>query len=600
MATHFTARTNLAIWIALASTGAWLLHPALTPAHVEGFSASIVSLALHLNAGDINGYDPLYPANLEFFALSRLGTVTVVSFFAGALGLPGEWAMRATMWASFAGLAAASFVLVRRWTGCSAPVAVAALLLIPGVAESAFFYNDNVLSVALAAGALAVVASTPGLAATALAGFLFGAGVVARADAVLLAPAVALMVYEQDRLGRRFVRRGLAFAAGALVPVVALPAAFDATIVDVLRISSYAVTLWDRTLDRRQHAVEFAIFVGIPAGLLALAGLYRLVRCRDAFRLLLLAGVPLVFNVVVLGKLWQSRQVLPLTPFLAALTVLGWQQLAPKAHRWPSPLARYAFAVATAVVLFAPLVRQGFSDGPRFWLGRFWSPPRWTHWQLAVNTNVDEIERFATALRTPRPAAVVTDSWNGDRYLHLALQESGFAPVAAGRLDPACAKVAELFRRGSQEVLHIRLHEPFLQSWPARTSRRLEERGTPCLRAARPTSTFLLAPLSRLDRLLGRDLPVNSWVARERLDSTYARAGYEPQVAVRLNQSAMTRLWLAYGSEAAAYLRQAPASERYRDADLAGVERLLSGQVWRPRPPAPSHRAAPAARGDRW
>src|SRR5215210_7699054 len=115
-------------WIGVLLVGAWMLHPILTPAHVEGFSASIVSLALHLNAGQLADYDRLYPANLEYFTLSRLGTVTFLSV-----------------------LTTSSFVLVRRWTSAPSIVVVVALLLIPGLAESSFFYNDTIFAAALGA-----------------------------------------------------------------------------------------------------------------------------------------------------------------------------------------------------------------------------------------------------------------------------------------------------------------------------------------------------------------------------------------------------------------------------------------------------------------
>src|SRR4051794_390108 len=70
---------------------AWLVYPVLTPAHVEGFSASIESLAIHLATGTLADYDRLHPANLEFFALSRLGTVTFVAALIRWLGLGSEW-----------------------------------------------------------------------------------------------------------------------------------------------------------------------------------------------------------------------------------------------------------------------------------------------------------------------------------------------------------------------------------------------------------------------------------------------------------------------------------------------------------------------------
>ena len=56
---------RIALWLAISLAAAWLLHPIVTPAHVEGFSASIVSLALHLNDGELASYDRLLAANLE-------------------------------------------------------------------------------------------------------------------------------------------------------------------------------------------------------------------------------------------------------------------------------------------------------------------------------------------------------------------------------------------------------------------------------------------------------------------------------------------------------------------------------------------------------
>src|SRR5678815_4849756 len=85
-----SASRHTALWIGLLIVACWLLHPILTPAHVEGFSASIVSLALHLNAGHLADYDRLQPVNLEYFTLSRLGTVTWLSLLTGRLALSGD------------------------------------------------------------------------------------------------------------------------------------------------------------------------------------------------------------------------------------------------------------------------------------------------------------------------------------------------------------------------------------------------------------------------------------------------------------------------------------------------------------------------------
>ena len=220
------AARQAAAWIAIILIGAWMLYPILTPAHVEGFSASIVSLALHLNDGHLADYDRLHPANLEYFTLSRLGTVTFVSVLTGPLRLPGEWAIRLMTWLGFVALATSSFVLVRRWTNASSKAAVVALLLIPGLAESSFFYNDTIFAAALGTSAVAVIATWPGLAAAAVSGVLLGAAIVARLDAVLLAPAVVLIGWERHGLGRAFWSRASIFALGVLVPVILVQRSF--------------------------------------------------------------------------------------------------------------------------------------------------------------------------------------------------------------------------------------------------------------------------------------------------------------------------------------------------------------------------------------
>lgn len=573
---HLGPRGKVAARAGLAAAGAWLLYPALSPAHVEGFSASIVSLGLHLGGGDLSAYDQLHPANLQFFGLSRLGTALSVTLFSALPGVSGDWAMRATMWVAFAVLAWASFVLVRRWTGAGAVVAAASLLLMPGVAESAFFYNDNVLSSALAVASLAVVASSQRLVLTAPAGLLFGAAMVARFDAVLLAPAVPLIAYGQHGLGRTFLLRAVVFAAGVLVPLVGVLGAFHSTFLDVLEISGHVTLLWERGLSGKRHLHEVAVFVGLPAGVLVALGLRQLARRREYLPLLLLAGVPLLFNLVYLAELWQSRQLLPLTPFFAALAARGWQGLAPHAVPPRFAAARAAFVALALAVSLAPPLWVRPDDGPRamLGLGRAWTPPLWTRWQAAVRANIRDIGVFASGVSAARPAALLTDTWDGDRYLHLALQDSGFAAVPAARTPPACGKTAELFRKGDRYVLHVRLHDPFLAGWKLLLPARLETYGIPCLAAVRPSATFLLSPVDRVEELLGPGVRANPWIARERANPAARRTGYHPQAAVPLTPSRMARLRLRYRRDAAG-----ARGELTRPIDLPEAERLLSSQV---------------------
>jgi hypothetical protein len=557
----------------------WLVYPVLTPVHVEGFSASIESLSIHLANGSLGDFDRLHPANLEFFALTRLGIVEFVAALIAWLGIRSEWAMRVSMWAGFATLVWGSIVLVRRWTGASIAMIVATLVLIPGISESAFFYNDNVLSAALAIAALALLASSARIGRTAIAGLLFGAGVVARLDAVLLAPAVALIAYEQhDRMNGDVVRRALAFTVATLLPVVLLPAAVGASIVDVVRISNYGVALWQLPSGLAPHAREVAYFVGVPAALLAAFGILQLVRDRAAYRLVLLVGSPLFFNLVGLGKILRSRQLLPLAPFIAALAIFGVRYLVADDKEGSRARLRLTVLVVSAVVVFGPVARLQMSDGPRTPYGRFWSPRLWTRWQSAVRSNMRGLATLVESFNAHAVTAVLTDSWDGDRYLHLQLQREGFRIHDIETLEQPCSKAGELFVRGSTRVLHLRLHQPFLPAPAAFAFERLNKLALPCLSAVRPAQSYLLSAGAQV-------IPrVRAWPALaprtdvQALIASFFATGYDPLVVVPLVPSDLAPMTDSFAAAAA----DSPARSRDAGVDLARAERLMAVRIWHP------------------
>ena len=497
------SRLRALVWAALIPLAAYLLHPALTPVHVEGFSAAIVSIARHLVTDDLRAFDPLFEFDLEFFGLSRLGTNLLVALLSAGLGLDGETAFRVLMWVALAGLLVASMRCVRAWSGAGAAGAFAALLLIPGVSESAFFFNDSVTAAALTSTALALLVGSRRVASAALAGAAFGCAVVARVDAVLIGAAVPLILYEQDRLTRPAIVRALAFGAVSIALLVLVPGYFHTSIIDVLRVSSYAVALWARPLDLGRHVSQLALFTGLVTLPLCALGCVQLVRERAWLRLALLVGVPALFNAVCLGKLWQARQLLPLTPFVAALLVIGVRAAVRDARGWNR---RAAAVLAAAVVAFSllPPRRVSIDDGPRdLFAGRLWTPALWRRWQTLVSNDVGAMQRFVAAAPGDPTVAVVTDDWNADRYAHLGLQLAGYRAVTAATVLPACGEAAELFRRGAHQVLHVRLHEPFVGTTSVLASRRLEELAVPCLAQARAVAAYYVGPANRVTRLFG-------------------------------------------------------------------------------------------------
>jgi hypothetical protein len=567
-------------WVALAVVGAWLTHPVLTPSHVEGFSASIVSLALHINTGHIADYDRLHPANLEYFTLSRLGIVSWMSFLTGTLGISGDLAMRITTWLGFATLASSSFVLVRRWAQASNLATAVALLLIPGLVESSFFYNDTIFAAALGVTALAVIGASSGAVGAAASGVLFGAAIVARVDAILLAPAVALIGYEQHGLGRQFWSRAVVFTMFLLGPVVLVPAALDTTILDIVTVTKSAIGLWGRGFRPAQHAREASFFIGIPAAILVGLGCLALARRRDSSRLLLLVGVPALFNLVALGKIWQARQLLPLTPFLAALLALGWRHVSSESAGRDGAALKRTVIVIACLVWVAPLIVVRVSDGPRAPYGRLWSPVLWTRWQRASNVNQAELRALVD---TPaRDSTVfITDTWDADRYLHLALQERGYRYVETSDASDACSKTAEKFVKGDRRALHIRLHQPFLPNWRALAASRLETWAIPCVASWRAERVVLVSPLEQFEWTVSDSVTSDLAGARVRALQQIAEARYSPQLPIEVRATALPSLRDAYLRQAAhadslSYGRQVPAMP------LNEAERLMAARVWQP------------------
>jgi hypothetical protein len=328
-----------------------------------------------------------------------------------------------------------------------------------------------------------------------------------------------------------------------------------------------------------QHAREASFFVGFPAGILAALGCLGLARRRDYRRLVLLVGVPTLFNLVALGKIWQSRQLLPLTPFVAALVIFGWRHVVAQSREGDARGAlEWTVIAVSCLAWFAPILVIRVSDGPRAPYGRIWTPPLWRRWQDAANANQEEIRALVDKPRTDS-MAVITDTWDGDRYLHLALQETGYRPVEDSGRNQFCEKTAETFARDDRMVLHIRLHQPFLQNWPQLAAARLETWAIPCIAIWKPERLVRLAPLWQLRRSMSDS--TNSGVAavESRALAIIANAHFSPQLALELPPSSLEWLLRGYRSEAEragthSAGRRSPAEALY------DAEQLMAARLW--------------------
>ncbi|NJL07120.1 MAG: hypothetical protein HC900_01840 [Methylacidiphilales bacterium] len=492
--------TNL-FYIPLIVLGAWLLYPILYPAPVEGFSAAIIGLGVHLAQGDLAGFDPLQPFHIEFFALSKFGAVLGIAGLVKVFGIDGAAALKFLTWGGQALLLISTFILARRWSGASPLVTATAVLLVPGVIENSFYYADNVLAVGLTTAAFVCFGTRSHILAPLIGGALFGLGVLTRPDVILAGIAVPLLVLGESGFTRRSAMALVAAAVGGAVTWLGPLFAFGVTPLDVLKVGQHAFSLADRVSYPR-HVREAVIFLGLPATLLAAIGVVALIRQRALLRLAILLAPIIVVNAAFVGNLWQSRQLMSLAPFVVALTAIGVMQLLPspassRAGLW----VRGAVAAVVAAILFVPSP-GGFDDGPRDLIGRVPGIAHWREWQEGVSA---EMATIRGAVETDRPGlrVIITDDWNPDRYVHLAIVDAGFRPQAPARFEPACAQIAEHFERGAQRLLHVRIYQGFVKGNIVLNRGRHDTLVRPCLDAVAPVETVLVAGEDRVQFIRG-------------------------------------------------------------------------------------------------
>ncbi|MCW3848028.1 hypothetical protein OF829_12330 [Sphingomonas sp. LB-2] len=513
---------KLAAWLALAALAAWLWSPALHPVHVEGFSASIVALGVHLAQGTLADFFPSQPLNAEYLGLTKLGAVLGIAGLV-KLGLTGEAAMRLLMAAGGLLLVGGSARLVRYWTGAPWLLAAAVLLLIPGIAESHFFFNDNVPAAGLLIAALALFCDRQTALATIATGVLIGLAIAVRTDLILVAPAIFLIAWERQPLRQAILATAIA-AGSAIATLWIIYAIVGASPLDALRIGAVAVDLWDRPGDFQRQFQSLLLFLGLPALVLYLFGLVAEASLRDWKRLALLLGIPLFMNLALAGKLWEVRQLLPLTPFLAAIAARGALKLIAdwkEGRRVPPAI----IAAAMLAILIAPPAIVYPADGPRAVIGRVTAIPLWWDWQARVRGNFALLDRLI-ADGTP---IIVTDYWDEDRYLHLRLVEQGYR---AGPQIPACAAIGQSMSKDGRTILQLSPHQTFLPNAGALYTPRLAELALPCLRAA-GAKAILVTDSGRAARLLHPETAPR--MTRPR-DATFAAIPATPEILTRLGE----------------------------------------------------------------
>ena len=487
--------------LALILTG-YLLLPILTPVHVEGFTAAVASLAMHLQQGSLPDFDRAQPLNGEFYGLTKLGWVILTAAIGRLFDIGPTAAMALLSWTAAPAFAAGSAFLIRRWTGVPWLLIAALLMLFPGVSESAFFFNDNLVAAALAVGSLCALYIERRAIGAVLCGILFAAAVLTRADTVLIGLAIPLIVLERTGPMRpKLIALSIAGACAAVVLFGTL-ALFNATPLDILKVGSATVEAWARPTTSAYVAMIILYFLGPAGAVLTLCGAIAVAQRRQPWAAARLVLTPAIFLAILWSKMWEIRQLLPLTPFLASLAALAVTDL------WSRPRTRGSMILPglllglAAFSILGPATASVVKDGPRVLGGRVANIRLWQQWQRDSRADVALLETLAD-IPPGRSRAIIVDHWNEDRFGHLALQEAGYHVVH----EPggACAVLTEHFSDGSRNIYLVRLHQAHAGFWQQVAGERLRRWGLPCIAEVRPDDVILVARSTRLARLIDRD-----------------------------------------------------------------------------------------------
>ena len=544
---------RLAIVVALLLS-AWLLWPALTPAHVEGYSASLAALGLHWTQGTMASFDQLEPLNTEYFGLTKLGMVLSIGGVAAVLHVSADLAFRLLMWSGLIMLLSSSAWLIRRWSGAGWTVALAPLLILPGVVESSYTFCDNVLAAGLASCALCLLYGRS-LISLAVAGSLFAFAVLTRTDTVLIAVAIPVILVERFGISRRALIACTVCAVPGAVVLFGTLAAFAASPLDLIRIGAAAVAAWARPANSQYPITITLYFLGLAGFILVSVGTYVLVRRKELLPAIRLLAAPAVLIFIMRNNLWETRQLLALTPFVGALAAIALRAIFESVDTTEQRLFRALTVGLIAVTLVGPATGAGFADGPRVFTGRVWEIPVIRQWQDGARRDVAGLDGLVARSRRAPLTILIADGLNEDRYLHLSLLDRGFRINAPTTLPLACRAAADHYQRGAAHFVIVRNYQSFVPYARALTAERFERRSLPCIRSLGPARLLLASTSVHLAHLL----PLESARPVLRAPADYPRLDRRiyawsngPVAVVALDRSGQDRLLAAYRREVAA------------------------------------------------
>ena len=439
-----------------------LIFPAFNAVHLEGFTAQTESIAMLMSQAPGIQHDPYLPVVSQFIYQTRSAVIHTLSLIYDIFPHAGDSAFRGMVLSSFLLLIATSVLFARRWGNMPTVFPMFALVLTQGIPETAFFFNDNIISAALTSAALLLVSKKSTPLAWIFCGTFIGMAILSRVDAVFVMPIIiGLILYSfSENLKRIHVAVTIFLTTGVVLGLSAIYHGFS--IVDVFFLAGKFVITID---EKRWFAILLwvrVLFIGLSSLPLLVIGM--LIRFRKFSSERSLIGIlTFVYYPVLLAifapKATEIRYIFPLLAPIIALHVgtgMWWvyRQLtrSEKDKRYRYAAGVVVFSLAVSLV---PPTQLIMSDGPRVVLGRFWTPILWKRWQDSVDESMRRAKRLEVALDNQQKNILVSTHFNDEFFMRLRLIEAGFIPFVTTVDYPGCNGFS-LFKKGNSTVAHIR------------------------------------------------------------------------------------------------------------------------------------------------
>lgn len=438
---------------------AYLAFPMLFSVQIEGFSAQIDSISFlkSINADIV--HDPYLPLVTQFIAETRSFVIILLTYIYKILGGAEESAFRFLTLVSALILITCSILFVKVWTNLNWKYSLFAIALTPGVIELGFYFNDNIVSAALAAISLLLISIKPDNRYVTFSAIFFTLATLSRIDAIFIGPIIlGIILYKNIGLTQQ-IKAIFIFGLSVLLIYFIHYLLLGFTLIDAFLIAQFFILDISFLKNLALTKIYFLGLIIVPA--LTVGLFYASKEFIDKKNYILLFSFVIypILLFLFAPKATETRYIFPLlTPIIAMYGGKGFSLIYNYMKTSRKGYFKYfitLYIIASSIIFFMPPTNIQMKDGPRSITGRAWSPIIWLDWQKSVENSMNTIDKLLNEVKTHKTNVIISLHYNDEFYTRMKLIKNGYLPFKAQASYPNCNGFS-IFENGENTIFHIR------------------------------------------------------------------------------------------------------------------------------------------------